>query len=200
MHVSAAGGSPLDCVGMKELYLDVGVWRTAVVYAIANELIPPILGSPLLHAEKFSNCPTTLQATVGPNTFSIYMEDAEHLAPVKVDRRTEPNFLWTSAARKTQLERRASKKGPAQVNISADEEPFERAAISKLVAEYRDIFANGPEEVGRCGLLEYDIILKSGEIVTSGKSRPVPVHLQQAVAEEISQMLTQGVIQKSDSP
>jgi len=74
--------------------------------------------------------------------------------------------------------------------------------MEQLLVKYRDVFANDQSEVGRTGIIEYDIILKSGEVqpVTSGKTRPVPPKLQAEVANEIEKMLAEDVIHESTSP
>jgi hypothetical protein len=55
---------------------------------------------------------------------------------------------------------------------------------------------------GGYGVIEYDLILKSGQVkpVTSRESRPVPMKLQAEVRLEIDKMLTEGVIRESTSP
>jgi len=120
-------------------------------------------------------------------------------------RLVKPNFTWSSAARKKLLEVNRPKSGPANVPIP---EGIDGAALvnarrlEKLLVKFRDVFANDSSEVGRTGIIEYDIILKTGEVqpVTSGKSRPVPPKLQTEVAAEIQKMLAAGVIQESTSP
>ena len=261
VEFSAAGGHALPCVGQKKILFEVapGIWRTEMVYCLDNPLVQPILGSPVLHAEHLSVDPFNSVCTLGPDRFSVYMENREHpielgavpywtpapedgdinqllplrvsesvcedvtnslasagavfgaerqlkpaaaLAAVAIPATVQPNFRWSTPARKKALEVQRPKNGPAMITIPPGTAPAAAKRLRSLLTRYRNVFANDASEVGRTGVIEYDIILKSDKVqpVTSGKSRPVPPKLQAEVTKEIAKMLKEGVIQESTSP
>ena len=71
--------------------------------------------------------------------------------------------------------------------------------LDGVVHEFRDIIRKDERVAGETSLIEHDIILTDHTPIHV-KSRPVPVHLRGTVREQISKMLSLGVIERSSSP
>lgn len=75
----------------------------------------------------------------------------------------------------------------------------EQAQLRSLVAEYRDIFALSPDELGRTGLVQHHIDTGDNPPI---RQRPYRVseHQRGIIEEHVTDMLNRGIIQPSVSP
>jgi len=75
----------------------------------------------------------------------------------------------------------------------------EQAQLRSLVAEYRDIFALSPDELGRTGLVQHHIDTGDSPPI---RQRPYRVseHQRGIIEEHVTDMLNRGIIQPSVSP
>ena len=76
--------------------------------------------------------------------------------------------------------------------------PQEKQQLLDVLNTFRDVFAVGGEPLGRTSLVQHDI-QTSGPPIRQPLRR-LPVALKPTVTEEVSKMLTQGVIRLSSSP
>ena len=84
-------------------------------------------------------------------------------------------------------------KGP----LSAVLEPGK--ALVETINEFRDVISLDEGCVGGTNLIEHDIVLED-ETPVHVRPRPIPFHLRDVVLEQVSKMLSLGVIKKSVSP
>ena len=80
---------------------------------------------------------------------------------------------------------------------SEDEE--QRLKFLSLLQEYQDIFASTSDQVGRCDLVRHPINTEGHQPFKQAPRR-LPLHRRAEVAELITQMEKQGVIEESKSP
>lgn len=87
---------------------------------------------------------------------------------------------------------------PLDLSDTALTEP-QQAQLKSLIAEYRDIFALSPEELGRTGLVRHRIDTGDHQPI---RQRPYRVsETQRGIIEEhVTDMLNRGIIQPSVSP
>ena len=71
--------------------------------------------------------------------------------------------------------------------------------VMDLVKEYNDIFALNRSEIGICNLMEHEIKTKTDTPVVC-KFRKIPLHLLKDVEAEISDLLSNNIIEHSESP
>ena len=76
--------------------------------------------------------------------------------------------------------------------------PQEKQQLLDVLNTFRDVFAVGGEPLGRTSVVQHDI-QTSGPPIRQPLHR-LPVALKPTVTEEVSKMLTQGVIRHSSSP
>ena len=69
----------------------------------------------------------------------------------------------------------------------------------KLVADYKDIFAENPKKTKRTVLMKHKIV-KGDALPVRKKSRRVPVAWEDEVNSQVKQMLKHNIIRPSCSP
>ena len=88
------------------------------------------------------------------------------------------------------------KTGAASVLYSPDLPIEEEKKYRQLVEQYRDCFANSDDEIGINGSCELRLFTHSEDPVTL--SRRIPYHVFPITKEQVSHMLTQGWVRKSN--
>lgn len=71
--------------------------------------------------------------------------------------------------------------------------------MSSVLYEFSDILRSEEEAIGETTLIEHDIELDDDHPVRV-RPRPIPFHLRATVAEQLSKMLSLGIVQESSSP
>ena len=92
------------------------------------------------------------------------------------------------------------REGPVEVDVAqADIEDADRKKLQSLLTEYRDVFANSEEELGRTHMETFKIITTDGPPVAV-RPRRTPYHLRDEVRRQVASMEARGIIQPSVSP
>ena len=92
------------------------------------------------------------------------------------------------------------KHGTVKVDLSeAEVSEAEKRKVQKMLNEFRDVFANDDDELGRTHLREFRIETGSTPPIAV-RARRTPYHLRGEVTRQISKMERLDIIQKSDSP
>ena len=95
---------------------------------------------------------------------------------------------------------RTSKCGPVHVDLSgAEVSAADKTRVQKMLNEFRDVFANDNDELGRTHLREFRIETGDSPPIAV-RARRTPYHLRGEVARQISNMERLDIIQKSNSP
>ena len=81
------------------------------------------------------------------------------------------------------------------VDINPELNGRQKAELLRLLEEYGDIFSDVP---GKTDLVEHEIVVTSTEPIRS-KAYPTPYHLQKEIDKEIEVMLSNGIIERSES-
>ena len=90
--------------------------------------------------------------------------------------------------------------GPVEVDISeADIGDVDRKQLQKLFDEYRDVFANSENELGRTNMATFKITTTDGPPVAV-RPRRTPYHLREEVRRQVASMEARGIIRPSTSP
>ena len=107
----------------------------------------------------------------------------------------------TAATVEENAERRKPRReGRAEVDISeADIGDTDRKKLQRLLNEYRDVFANNEEELGRTHMATFKIITTDGPPVAV-RPRRTPYHLRDEVRRQVASMEARGIIRPSVSP
>ena len=92
------------------------------------------------------------------------------------------------------------REGPPDVDISqADIRDTDRKRLQSLLNEFRDVFANSEEELGRTHMATFKIVTTDGPPVAV-RPRRTPYHLRDEVRRQVTSMEARGIIRPSVSP
>ena len=88
------------------------------------------------------------------------------------------------------------KQGPEHIKIDEKLSEEQKAQLGELTQKYESVFTDVPRKTN---VIECDLQLTSSQPVRS-KPYPVPHALRDVINKEVSDMLSLGIIEKSDSP
>ena len=88
------------------------------------------------------------------------------------------------------------KQGPEHVQICSELSSQQRAELEQLIDRYEDIFTDVPKKTH---VIECDLQLTTNVPIRS-KPYPVPHALRETIQKEVDDMLSLGIIEKSNSP
>ena len=95
---------------------------------------------------------------------------------------------------------RSVREGPVEVDVSkADIGETDRRRLRNIFNEYRDVFANSEEELGRTHMATFKIVTTDGPPVAV-RPRRTPYHLRDEVRRQVASMEARGIIRPSVSP
>ena len=119
------------------------------------------------------------------------------MSPVKVQ---EPTCHVNSVLHPPSPHSASPKREPAAVDLErCDITIAEKHKVKLLLEEYRDVFANSYDEVGRTHRTQFHMHTKN-QVPVAVKLRRTPLALRNEVNQQIKDMEIRGIIEPSSSP
>ena len=156
-----------------------------------------LLGASVISASEQNRIPVTVLNN-SEHPVQLYAGTrVGELSPVKVQ---EPTCHVNSVSHPPSPHPASPEREPVAVDLEGcDITIAEKHKLKLLLEEYRDVFANSDDEVGRTHRTQFHIHTKN-QVPVAVKLRRTPFALRNEVNQQIKDMETRGIIEPSSSP
>ena len=179
---------------------DVSTHDQDVLFSPFNDKLARLdvlLGASVISASEQNRIPVTVLNN-SEHPVQLYAGTrVGELSPVKVQ---EPACHVNSVLHPPSPDPALPEREPAAVKLErCDITIAEKHKLKLLLEEYRDVFANSDDEVGRTHRTQFHIHTKN-QVPVAVKLRRTPFALRNEVNQRIKDMETRGIIEPSSSP